>query len=75
MASSANFGKYEFGKDSKANILVHEDEKPMNITNDLALGGSEKTTEHTKKCNYIDQYFSYKNHQKKEVSQSSTPGA
>ena len=30
---------------------------------------SEKT-ENTKKCDYIDQYFTYKNNQKKELAQA-----
>jgi len=38
----------------------------MNI-NDFAVIENSDKTEGTKKCNYIDQYFSYKNHQKKDI--------
>ena len=39
---------------------------------DFALNDPSDKTDGTQKNNYIDQYFSYKNHQKKETQQTPT---
>lgn len=64
LASSANFGLREPLKESKGHS--HEKKKTaLDPSQQLSLEFSEQT-ENTKKCDYIDQYFTYKNSQKRE---------
>lgn len=70
LASSANFGLREPLKDSKGTMYSHEKKKAApDPSQQLSLEFSEQT-ENTKKCDYIDQYFNYKNSQKRELAQA-----
>lgn len=72
LASSANFGLREPLKDSKGTAYSNEKKKAiLDPSQQLSLEFSEQT-ENTKKCDYIDQYFHYKNSQKRELAQAAS---
>ena len=69
LASSANFGNKELGKEMKSLKNSPEKKKPVanaavESQNQYSLEFSDKT-DVTKKCDFIDQYFNYKNNQKR----------